>query len=221
VSIEPDTKDWTWVIDKACPDCGWDPEEVDREQFADKLHETTKGWYDMLADADYAVRPAPHVWSRLEYACHVRDVHRIFAERVKRMLVEDDPTFDNWDQDATAEEEDYGLQEAASVGVDLVERAAEAAAIYASVEGDQWQRKGRRRAKDGARDAAGDDTADAAGGSEGGAGEDAGDDAEGAGAGADEGAEFTVETIGRYHLHDVIHHLWDISITPAPPAPDA
>ncbi len=130
MSIEPDTKDWTWVIEKACPDCGWDPDEVDRDQFADKLHETTKGWYAMLADADYAVRPAPHVWSRLEYACHVRDVHRLFAERVQRMLDEDNPTFDNWDQDATAEAEEYGEQEAAEVGVDLVERAAEAAAIY-------------------------------------------------------------------------------------------
>jgi hypothetical protein len=185
VSIEPDTKDWTWVIHKACPDCGWDPESVDREQFADKLHETTRGWYPKLADADYAVRPAPHVWSRLEYACHVRDVHRIFAERVQRMLDEDNPTFDNWDQDATAAEEEYGEQDPASVGVDLVERAAEAAAIYSSVEGDQWQRKGRRSAQDG------------------------------------NGTEFTVETIGRYHLHDVMHHLWDVTITPAPPAPEA
>ncbi len=181
MSIEPDTKDWTWVIDKACPDCGWDPEEVDRAQFADKLHETTKGWYAMLADADYAVRPAPHVWSRLEYACHVRDVHRLFAERVQQMLDEDDPTFDNWDQDATAAEEEYGEQDPADVGVELVERAAEAAALYSTVEGDQWHRTGRRS----------------------------------------DGSEFTVETIGKYHLHDVIHHLWDISITPAPPAPDA
>jgi hypothetical protein len=182
VSIEPDTKDWTWVIDKACPDCGWDPESVDREQFADQLHETTRGWYSMLADADYAVRPAPQVWSRLEYACHVRDVHRLFAERVQLMLDEDDPSFDNWDQDATASEEDYGEQDPASVGVELVERAAEAAAIYSSVEGDQWQRTGRRS----------------------------------------NGSEFTVETIGRYHLHDVIHHLWDVSITPGrPAAPDA
>ena len=28
-----------------------------------------------------ATRPAPDVWSPLEYACHVRDVHRVFAER--------------------------------------------------------------------------------------------------------------------------------------------
>ena len=29
------------------------------------------------------------------------------------------------------------------------------------------------------------------------------------------GSEFTVESIGRYHLHDVVHHLWDVTITPA------
>ncbi len=154
------------------------------------------------------------MWSRLEYACHVRDVHRLFAERVQRMLDEDDPTFDNWDQDATAEEEEYGEQEAAEVGVALVERAAEAAAIYSSVEGDQWERKGRRSAPDDA-----GKEADAADDSE----DDAEDDAEVEADAAEEdtGSEFTVETIGRYHLHDVIHHLWDISITPAPPAPDA
>ena len=60
------------------------------------------------------------------------------------MLDEDDPTFENWDQDATAVEQEYDLQEPGDVGTDLVERAAEAAAVYASVEGDQWQRPGRR-----------------------------------------------------------------------------
>ena len=102
MSIEPDTKDWTWVIEEPCQQCGFDPAEVVREELADLIHENTRGWYDVLADADFAVRPAPHVWSRLEYACHVRDVHELFATRVQLMLDEDDPTFENWDQDATA-----------------------------------------------------------------------------------------------------------------------
>ena len=25
-----------------------------------------------------------------------------------------------------------------------------------------------------------------------------------------DGAEFTVDTLGRYHLHDVVHHDWDV-----------
>jgi DinB superfamily len=181
VSIEPDTKDWTWVIEEQCGQCGFDPAGVVRENLADLIHENTRGWYDALADADFAVRPAPHVWSRLEYACHVRDVHELFAKRVRLMLDEDDPTFENWDQDATAVEQEYGLQDPGEVGTDLVERAAEVAAVYASVEGDQWQRPGRRS----------------------------------------NGSLFTVETMGIYHLHDVAHHLWDVtrSTEPSPVPP--
>ena len=178
MNIEPDTKDWTWVVDRPCPDCGFDPASVTVAQLPDQIHENTRGWYQKLADADYAVRPAQHVWSRLEYACHVRDVHQLFARRVRLMLDEDDPEFDNWDQDATALDEVYGEQDPGEVGTALVERAAEAAALYASVEDDQWQRTGRRS----------------------------------------NGSRFTVESIGRYHLHDVVHHLWDVSITPGRPA---
>jgi hypothetical protein len=174
VSIEPDTKDWTWVLEEPCRQCGFEPSDVVREDLAELIHENTRGWYAVLADGDFAVRPAPHVWSRLEYACHVRDVHELFAERVRLMLEQDDPTFENWDQDATAVENDYGLQDPAEVGADLVERAAEVAAVYASVEPGQWRRTGRRS----------------------------------------NGSLFTVETIGVYHLHDVVHHLWDVTRSP-------
>ncbi len=51
------------------------------------------------------------MWSPLEYACHVRDVHLLFAERVRLMLEQDGPTFDNWDQDVTAVESAYGSQD--------------------------------------------------------------------------------------------------------------
>ena len=182
VSIEPDTKDWTWVVDRPCPDCGFDPATVEREKLPDLIHESVRDWYPLLLDADFAVRPAPHVWSRLEYAAHVRDVHRIFTERVRRMLDEDNPEFDNWDQDETAVEQEYSLLDPAEVGTELVERGAEAAAAYASVPEDGWQRTGRRKP-----------------------GED--------GAGPERASEFTVESLGRYHLHDVVHHVWDVTIT--------
>ena len=61
----------------------FDPTTIDRDKLSDLIHENARGWYALLLDADAAVRPAPHVWSRLEYGCHVRDVHRIFAERVR------------------------------------------------------------------------------------------------------------------------------------------
>lgn len=178
MSIEPDSKDWTWVVERPCPDCGFEPATVIVEQLPDLIHENTRGWYTVLADADYAVRPAPHVWSRLEYACHVRDVHRLFAGRVRLMLDQDDPEIDKWDQDAVSLEQVYGEQDPATVGSELVEEAAEVAGLYASITGDRWRRTGRRN----------------------------------------NGRSFTLATMGRYHLHDAVHHLWDISITPERPA---
>jgi hypothetical protein len=144
VSIEPDTKDWTWVLTRPCPECGFDAARVVPEDLADLIRQNTRGWYAALDGPDAAVRPAPSIWSPLEYACHVRDVHRLFAERLTLMLEQDDPQFANWDQDATAVESRYAEQDPAVVAVELVEAAADAAAIYAQVQGEQWQRPGRR-----------------------------------------------------------------------------
>ena len=99
----PDTKDWTWVLERPCPECGFDPaaQGLARPPAAGPRHRD-----GVVAGAGAAVtsaeRPAPGVWSPLEYGCHVRDVHVLFAERLRLMLDEDEPTFANWDQDATA-----------------------------------------------------------------------------------------------------------------------
>jgi hypothetical protein len=52
----------------------------------------------------------------------VRDVHRVFAERVQLMLDQDDPLIDNWDQDRTALESGYAQQLPAPVAEELVQR---------------------------------------------------------------------------------------------------
>ena len=144
MSIEPDTKDWTWVLERPCPECRFDASAVPREQVADVLREDARGWRDVLAAPDARVRPDEATWSPLEYACHVRDVHRVFGERVRRMLEEDDPTFEDWDQDAAAVEERYGEQDPADVANELVDAGDAVADRYAAVEGPAWQRPGRR-----------------------------------------------------------------------------
>ena len=169
--IEPDTKDWTWVLEDPCPECGFDATTIDVADLPELIRLNVLAWHGALDGADAGVRPDPQTWSRLEYACHVRDVHVLFAERARLMLTEDDPRFANWDQDVTAVERDYGSQDRAAVAAELVEAARSVAMLYASVTDATRGRRGLRS----------------------------------------NGDEFTVETLGRYHLHDVVHHLHDVA----------
>jgi len=88
-------------------------------------------------------------WSPAEYGCHVRDVFRLFDQRLELMLSADDPLFPNWDQDDTAVADRYGEQDPAEVAAALEQAARVIAASFAAVTGSQWQRTGRR--SDGAR----------------------------------------------------------------------
>jgi hypothetical protein len=143
-SIEPDTKDWTWVLERPCPECGYDAGSVRTVEVKNRIRANAGAWQRVLDGDDVAVRPAPNVWSALEYACHVRDVHRIFGERVRMMLAVDDPLFENWDQDAAAVRGRYSEDDPAAVADQLAAEAAAVSAAYASVVGPQWDRPGRR-----------------------------------------------------------------------------
>lgn len=166
----PDDKDWTWVLSRPCPECGFEADVVEPQEFAEMIRVDAERWMTVLARPDATIRPAAQTWSALEYACHVRDVHRVFGERLVLMLETDDPLFANWDQDATALADDYAAQDAAVVAADLLEAAAHVASVYAGVRAEDWHRAGRRS----------------------------------------NGSVFTVESLGRYHLHDDVHHLWDV-----------
>jgi len=170
-SIPPDEKDWTWVLQRPCPECGFDARAVRSVEVKNRVYANASAWRRVLEQPDVTRRPTPQVWSPLEYACHVRDVHRVFGERVQMMLAVDDPLFENWDQDAAAVEGGYGAEDPPRVADDLVESAAAISRTYGGVEGAQWDRPGRRS----------------------------------------NGSVFTVDTLARYHLHDVEHHLHDVS----------
>jgi hypothetical protein len=149
VEIVPDTKDWTWVLDRPCDECGLDTRAVAREDVPGMVRANAAEWTALLAREDVRQRPAPEVWSPLEYGCHVRDVFRRFDERLELMLTTEDPNFPNWDQDATAIADRYDEQDPAMVSGELVTAAARIAARFEQVPADAWQRTGFR--SDGAR----------------------------------------------------------------------
>ena len=169
--IEPDTKDWTWVLSRPCPECGFDAASVHHTEVAERIRSDAAEWVPRLHEPGVSARRQPNVWSTLEYGCHVRDVHRIFNHRVRLMLTENDPQFPNWDQDETAIADDYASQDAATVATELVDAASIVADTYANVPLDAWTRRGLRS----------------------------------------NGSEFTIATISIYHLHDVVHHAYDVS----------
>ena len=145
VNPEPDSKDWTWVLHGTCPECGFDTRAPQRAALAGLTAVVGQRWAEAMAmQPAPTLRPAPAVWSPLEYACHVRDVFELACVRVELMLAEDAPQFANWDQDATAIDDDYPSQDPQTVADQLVEQASRFAGIVASVPDDSWSRSGLR-----------------------------------------------------------------------------
>jgi hypothetical protein len=144
MAIIPDDKDWTWVLERPCPECGFDASRLQPRAVPDGLRENAALWRPLLDHPAAAVRPSEDRWSALEYACHVRDVFRRFDRRLALMLDEDDPTFENWDQDATAVADRYGSQDCSTVVADLEAGAAQLADSFDTVRDGQWQRTGTR-----------------------------------------------------------------------------
>jgi DinB family protein len=168
--ITPDTKDWTWVLERTCPECGFDVQTFPREALGEMIRENAEQWGDLLTHPLVRSRPSDDVWSALEYGCHARDVFRLYDSRLRMMLEEDDPTYPNWDQNVTAVEERYDEQEPSDVLDELQEAAIALARRFDAVREDEWERTGTRS----------------------------------------DGARFTVESFGRYLIHDPVHHVNDV-----------
>jgi hypothetical protein len=171
--IVPDTKDWTWVLERPCPECGFDASTLPREQVAPLVRANAQSWLPILAEPAESLRRRTRDdrWSTLEYGCHVRDVFRLYEARLQLMLTLDGPTYPNWDQDQTARDDRYNDQDPTQVAAELETAAGMLAATFDAIAGALWERTGLRS----------------------------------------DGAHFTVETFGRYMIHDPIHHLHDVT----------
>jgi hypothetical protein len=169
--LSPDTKDWTWVIDRSCPECGFNASTCMATEVSGFVRANAQAWRTLLAQgAIGADRRDPGTWSSLEYACHVRDVLERYDGRIVRMLTEDDPLYENWDQDASAVAGKYDVQDPDTVVAELSQGADILAGRLDGISESAWQRPGRRS----------------------------------------DGAVFTVDSISRYMLHDLVHHIWDV-----------
>lgn len=147
---EPDTKNWTWVLNEACPECGFDGSTVEPSDVAAQVRANAAAWRNVLNRGERVGQRPPTppgagpVWSALEYGAHVRDVYALAVERLSLMLKKDAPMFANWDQDAAAIEGNYSAEDPNKVSYDLAVSAGKFADMLDRVRGDQWQRTAMR-----------------------------------------------------------------------------
>ncbi len=132
------------MLERSCPECGFDASSFPSHQVASALRHNASTWPLLLQSPLTRTRPSDQQWSALEYACHVRDVFRLFDRRLVLMLEQDDPLFDNWDQDATAIADRYEEQDPEQVVTDLQEAGAVLADRFDSAPVGAWTRTGRR-----------------------------------------------------------------------------
>ncbi len=72
-------------------------------QVPDLIDEAVQG----LPDDDLRRRPSPDEWSILEVCCHLRDAADFEGQRIRRLVEEDGPTLQPYDQEELARERNY------------------------------------------------------------------------------------------------------------------
>ena len=142
--IERDDKDWTWVLERRCPECGLEVAAIEPADVGQRLRDQLPVWRSVLSHDGATLRPDEGTWSATEYACHVRDVCTLYARRLLRMLTENDPEYPNWSSDDAAVDGRYGDQAPTLVITQLETELAALADAFDAVHSGQWARPGQR-----------------------------------------------------------------------------
>jgi hypothetical protein len=141
-AVPSDSRDWTIVITEGCAECAFTPPPHRRVSHV--LRETVPAVQAALKRPDVRVRPAPLVWSPLEYVCHMRDLCVVFCRRLDAMVAEDGARFPDWDGAQAAVEKRYHAEDPRAVA-DAYERAVERLTRrFDAVRPDEWSLRGVR-----------------------------------------------------------------------------
>jgi hypothetical protein len=137
----PDDTDWTWVLTRPCPDCGFDASDLSVDDVPALLRDAATRYAVRLDEPDARSRPSPGVWSPLEYSCHARDVCDVMRGRLEQILAGrgDLVQFADWDQDQTAVQEQYWRSDPSTVQRELTAAFEEAASVFARPGREQWE----------------------------------------------------------------------------------
>jgi DinB family protein len=131
-------------LDDVCSQCGFSY-SIGRAEITPWLRSDAHAFVEKLGrydDASVRVRPAPDVWSPLEYACHVRDVLRVQTERALLAQREIDPVFVPMGRDERVIEDRYNEQDPDRVTEELLSSAETFASLLDGLDAAGWERTG-------------------------------------------------------------------------------
>jgi hypothetical protein len=134
-----------------CPECGLDVNALDRSDLGPEILGEARRWEDALVELAHDEeamrrRPAPDVWSAIEYAGHVAGVFAVFAGRVRQVRLEHSPELGWWDQDAAVTDDRYAERTVDEARAAIADGAvALALALPRLDDPDSWRRDGTRR----------------------------------------------------------------------------
>lgn len=130
-----------------CAECGydWDGLPEDAVAVVRGLPAELSRLVGGLGDDDERLRarPAPSVWSPLEYVAHTGDAIGWYSRRIHRVLTEDRAVLEAFDWDAFTESQRYRDRRLGDVLDEVGKGCAAFAAMLADRSAATWQREGR------------------------------------------------------------------------------
>jgi DinB family protein len=143
--------EWTRIQRDPCPQCGQHPASLPPPALSRLAIGAADAWRRFLATEDREVLrryPAPDVWSSMEYGAHVRDMYRVFGERIVRAVEEDDPVVPWFDHYSAAQAEGSNDMNPLELGAKISREADNLARIIDERSPGDWSRTARRDGTD-------------------------------------------------------------------------
>lgn len=129
-------------MDDGCRECGYAPH--DPVLTSERLQTAARRWATALQRPDVGERPAPGVWSTLEYAGHSRDLVRVLGQRVEAMLGQEGAPFADYDGETEAVRREFWAADPAAVAREIAAETQRTGTVLARVRGEDWERTGLR-----------------------------------------------------------------------------
>jgi DinB superfamily len=134
--------EWTRIQTEPCPQCGDNPAALPVDSLGLLVVARAAAWREFLDEArDAYLRrvPEPGVFSPLQYAAHVRDILRVYTERIVLGLEHDSPTVPMFHPPQEVWEE-YNRSDVRELGADLETHAQQLAESVGKMAPSDWSR---------------------------------------------------------------------------------